>query len=175
MANVTSLDFSNATVCLSKSVTTASGAATTLGGTNRIDYSIGGILYTKAAFSSTATPTSDYLKGTTFASVPLAINTGSVFVIALDSSSNLKCAQGTVEALDSAGNFINAPQFPEMPTESASFHGGSTGPVCPVCYIMVKNGATGSAWTFGTSNWNATGATVTVKDIMALPGRPQVA
>jgi hypothetical protein len=43
-----------------------------------------------------------------------------------------------------------------------------------VSYIVVKNGSTGSNWTFGTSNWNATGITLGIQDVMTLTGRPQV-
>lgn len=156
------------TMCVSKATLAASGAATTWSTTGATLYAIKGKAYSTAAGSSAASPTSDAAKGTTFASAPLAANTGTVFVWAYNgggtAATAVRVAQGTVEALDVAGNFINAPQFPNMSDD-----------LCPFAYTIVRAGSTASAWTFGTSNWNATGITVAHQDLMTLPGRPQVA
>jgi hypothetical protein len=53
--------------------------------------------------------------------------------------------------------------------------GSTDNDFCPVGYIVVKNGSTGSNWTFGTNNYNATGITFTCVDVATLPDRPQVA
>ena len=81
----------------------------------------------------------------------------------------IKVVQGPLEALDGATGgatalFINAPQFPTPPDTRCAFG-----------YTVVKNASTGANWTFGTSNWNATGITLAHQDLMTLPGRPQVA
>jgi hypothetical protein len=154
------------TLCAIKVALTATGAATTVGSTGTVHYCIKGKAYTTSAASSSATPTTDATTAAAFVAVP--INYGCVYVLGLDGSSAtfataLKVSQGALVALDSAGSFVLAPQFPAFPDT-----------VCPVAYIVVKNGATGSAWTFGTSNWNATGITLGIQDVMTLTGRPQV-
>ena len=157
------------TLCVSKATLAASGAATTWSTTGATLYAIKGKAYTTSAASSAASPTSDAALGTTFASNTLAANQGTVFVWCYDGSSTtaataIKVCQGSEEALDASGNFLKAPDFPGAPDTLA-----------PVAYTVVKHGSTGSAWTFGTSNWNATGITLAHQDVMTLPGRPQVA
>ena len=136
------------TMCVSKATLAASGAATTFSTTGATLYCIKGKAYTTSAAASAATPTSDAALGTTFAANTLAA---------------IKVVQGSEEALDALGAFINAPQFPGIPDTLA-----------PFAYTVVKNGSTGSAWTFGTSNWTATGITLAHQDVMTLPARPQV-
>lgn len=154
-------------MCVSKATLAASGAATTWSTTGATLYSIKGKAFSTAAASSAASPTSDATKAATFASAPLAINTGTVFVWAYNgggtAATAVRVAQGTVEALDAAGNFVKAPDFP-----------GLSDDLTPFAYTIVRNGSTGSNWTFGTSNWNATGITLANVDVFTLPGRPQV-
>lgn len=153
--------------CTSKATLAASGAATTWSTTGATLYCINGKAFSTAAAAGAASPTSDTVKGTTFASLPLAINTGTVFLWVYDGTGTaataVRVAQGSVEALDTSGAFINAPQLPTPPDNRCAF-----------AYTVVRNGATGSNWVFGTSNWNATGITVAHQDLMTLPGRPQV-
>lgn len=156
------------TLCTSKAALSASGAATTWSTTGATLYAIKGKAYTTSAASGAASPTTDAATGTTFASKPLAANTGTVFVWCYDGSSTtaataIKVVQGTVEALDVSGNFLKAPDFSNIPDTLA-----------PFAYSIVRAGSTASNWTFGTSNWNATGITVAHQDVMTLPGRPQV-
>jgi len=156
------------TLCISKATLAASGAATTFTTTGATLYAIKGKAYTTSAAAGAATPTSDAAAGTTFASKPLAANTGTVFVWCYDGSSAtaataIKVVQGAVESLDVSGNFLKAPDFSNIPDT-----------LCPFAYTVVKNGSTGSNWTFGTSNWNATGITLAHQDLVSLPGRPQV-
>lgn len=156
------------TMCVSKATLAASGAATTWSTTGSTLYCIKGKAYTTSAAASAASPTSDGALGTMFASNTLAANQGTVFVWCYDGSSTtaataIKVCQGSEEALDVSGNFLRAPEFPGIPDT-----------LVPFAYTIVKNGSTGSAWTFGTSNWNATGITLAHQDVMTLPGRPQV-
>lgn len=156
------------TFCVSKATLAASGAATTWSTTGATLYCIAGKAFSTAAASGAASPTSDTVKGTTFASAPLAANTGTVFLWMYDGTGTaataVRVAQGSVEPLDASGNFINAPQLPVAPDTRCAF-----------AYTVIRNGSTGSNWTFGTSNWNATGITLAHQDLMTLPGRPQVA
>jgi hypothetical protein len=162
------------TFCVSKATLAASGAATTWSTTGATLYCIKGEASSTAAASGAASPTTDIGKLTaagaqqTFASQPLAANTGTVFLWMYDGTGTaataVRVAQGSVEPLDASGAFINAPQFPIAPDN-----------LCAFAYTVIRNGSTGSNWTFGTSNWNATGITLAHQDIMTLPGRPQVA
>ena len=168
------------TLCVSKATLAASGAATTWSTTGATLYAIKGKAYTTSAASSAASPTSDAALGTTFASNTLAANQGTVFVWCYDGSSTtaataIKVCQGSEEALDASGNFLKAPDFPGIPDTLAPDFPGLSDTLAPFAYTVVKNGSTGSAWTFGTSNWNATGITLAHQDVMTLPGRPQVA
>ena len=106
-----------------------------------------------------ATPTTDASTGAAFPA--LAINQGTVLVFGSEGGT-IKVAQGSIEALDAAGNFRIYPKFPDIPAT-----------MCPFGYVVVKNDATGGAWTFGTSNWNATGITTAAVDVETLPARPQ--
>jgi len=151
------------TLALGKAVL-AAGSTSTLSSTGTLPFAIRGKAYSHAALSNTATPTTDANTGLAF--VPVVTNKGSVFVIGYNAAGDLKCAQGSIEALDASGAFINAPQFPVLPDN-----------FCPIGYEVIKAGATASAagWIFGTSNQAAvTGITYTLVDVVGLPDRPQV-
>lgn len=155
--------FTKATLSLTASsantLVTANTNATTL------NYAIKGKFYGKAFNTALATPTTDATTAAAF--LPVLANQGSVYVVGYDKdASAIIASQGSIQALDAAGKFITAPQFPAIPDT-----------MCPFGYIVVSNISTGSAWTFGTSNWNATGVSgnVACVDVATLPGRPQVA
>lgn len=69
-------------------------------------------------------------------------------------------------AAGASANFITAPQFPAIPSR-----------LCPFGYVVTKVGASGSAWTFGTSNLAGPPSNVlhTFVNVMTMPDRPQVA
>lgn len=169
-----------ATLCLSK-VTLAAGTTTTLSTTGTTIYAIRGKAYSKAAITNGATPIVDFATGVAFKPIPipatapnLAAGYGSIFVVGLDAGGTMRVIQGTIEALDSAGLFINAPQFGGVgPQGNAS----NDNDFCPIGYIVVKLGATAVAtWTFGTNNLSGvTGVTYAFVDVITLPDRPQVA
>lgn len=148
----------------SHTVLVKDSAATTLSSTNRADYAIRGKSYTKAALSNAATPTTDVVTGAAF--LPVKTSKGSVFVIGLDSSGNVKACQGQIVDLDSANAFTVAPQFPPIPDT-----------IAPIGYMIVVAGSTASAngWTFGSNNFTGvTGVTCTLVEVLgSLPDRPQ--
>lgn len=167
-------------MCFSKAAL-AAGTTTTISTTGTTTYAILGKFSTKTAITNGATPTTDYATGLAFKPIPipntapnLGLGYGSVFVVGLNAAGTVKVIQGTIEALDVSGKFINAPQFGGL---------GQPGPnsgdndFCPIGYIVVQLGATAVAtWTFGTNNLSGvTGVTVTFVDIATLPDRPQVA
>lgn len=148
------------TFCTSK-VALAAGTTTGLSSTGAILYCIQGKAYSGIALSS-ITKTTDLVTGVAF--VPVPTNFGSVFIVGMNTSGTSAVVQGSVEALDVAGKFINAPRLAPIP---AGF--------CPIGYIVIQVGSTGSAWTYGTSNLSAaTGVTYTFQDLMTLPDRLQI-
>jgi hypothetical protein len=140
----------------------AVGTTTTLTTANTQLYSIKGISYTKAGVSNEATPTLDSNTGVAFTAIPVGY--GGVFAICRDSSGSLKAVQGMTIALDSSNAFINRPQLPSVPDT-----------LCPIGNVTVKVGTTGSAWTFGVSNFSGppTGVVFVFNDWAGgMPDRP---
>lgn len=138
-------------------------SATPVGTAAVIDYCIKGKAYQRAVYSGASLPTVDAITGAAFTA--LAANQGAVYVLCLTggADSTPSVAAGTIVGLDASGTFIAYPEMPALPDT-----------LCPFAYIVVKNGATGSAWTFATGNWDATGVTATPIPVMMLPDRPQI-
>jgi hypothetical protein len=146
--------------CFTSGLLTATGAETVYDTTVTIVFAINGKLYTKTAITDGATPTTDGNTGAAFST--LAASRGCALLWCLNSSGTVSLRQGPVERLDGANAFINAPQFPSYPDS-----------VTPFAYSILKNGSTGSTFTIGSSNWNATGMTATHVNIATVPSRPQ--
>lgn len=143
----------------------AAGTTSTLSSTNAVNYAIKGKAYTKAALSNVATPTLDVNTGLAFTAIPAGY--GSVFLIGLTAAGALVVAQGGLQALDVSGNFIVAPQFPQLPDSAVA-----------IAYEVIKAGATASSapgFVFGVSNQSAvTGITYSFQDIVTPLSRPVV-
>lgn len=144
-------------LCLDKAGLTA-GTTTTYTTAAAVAYAIKGKLYSKAAVTNGATPTTDFATGAAFKPVPIGFT--SVFLLGFDAGGTVRVCQGTIEATGG-----NAPQFPTCPNTMTA-----------VGYIVVNVGTTGAAWTFGTSNLAGppTGVTFSFQDILCVPDRPQV-
>lgn len=144
-------------------LTGLSGAATTYSTGAAILSAINGKAYSKATVTGGTTPTTDGITGAAF--VGLTAGYGSVFVWGVNSAGTVSVCQGSVEKLDVLGAFATAaPTFPPIPDT-----------VAPFGYSVIKAGSTTSGtWTFGSSNWNATGITISAQDVLELPDRPQV-
>lgn len=141
-------------------LTGISGAATTYStGATTLQYSVKGKASTKAQVSGGATPTTDAV---TALAITLAAGFATVVVWGLNAAGTVQVIKGSTEALDGQGNFVNAPQFPALPDTFT-----------PFAYHLIQAGATASLFTFGSSNWNATGLTHTVVDVLILPDRLQ--
>lgn len=141
-------------------LTGLSGAATTFTTAAAVLYALGGKAYSKAAVAGGATPTVD---GITGAAITVAAGYGTNVLWCLDSSGNVRAVQGSIEKLDAAGKFKFAPpQFAILPDTLTAF-----------AYSVHVNLATGSLFTFGVSNWNQTGMTHYVQDVLTVPVRPQ--
>ena len=165
------LELRGGVFCTTSGLLTATGAETVHDTTVTINYVIDGKIRTKTAITDGATPTTDIVTGAAFplltggGSVANVPGEGAVVVWGLNAAGAVKCAQGPIEKLDMAGNFVRAPQFPPIPDE-----------FCPFAYQVLKAGATASAYgiRFGTSNWNATGFTNTIVNVAYLRCRAQV-
>lgn len=156
-------ELKGANFCTTSGLLTATGAETVHDTTVTISFCIDGEAYTKTAITDGATPTTDGNTGAAF--VGLSANQGSVFVWGLNASGTVSVRQGSVEDLDAAGDFIVAPQFPAIPDS-----------VVPFAYQVIEAGSTLSGtFDFGVDNWNMTGLTSTISNVMTLPSRPKTA
>lgn len=141
------------------------GTTTTLSTSNAVAYAIRSKAYSLAQQTNTASPTTDANTGEAF--VPVPANYGCLFMIGVNAAGSLQAVQGGQLPLDASGAFINAPQFPALPTD-----------FCPIGYLVTKAGPTASSspgWTFGSSNWaGVTGVTNTFVSAISVPDRPQI-
>lgn len=154
-------DIRGVTICTAKAGL-AAGTTSTYTTAAATGGSIGGKFATAlAAQTNTATPTT---QGDSSAFTALAASEGSVYVFCIVAAGTIAVFQGSVETLDSGNNFEIAPAFPDIDLET----------YLPFGYVVIKNDSTGSAWTFGSSSWTATGVTDTYTDVTTLPLRPQV-
>lgn len=135
------------------------GAAVTFTATNAVAYSVRGKAYSKAAITATAVPTTDGNTGKAF--VPQTANTRAVYVFALNAAGAVAVFQSTVEAMTEQGATIRKPNFATIPNTHTA-----------IGYLEVTAGSTAGTWTFGVSNWNATGITTAVTSVVSLPDRP---
>lgn len=145
-------------------LTGISGAATTYStSATSLQIAIRGKAQTKAQVSGGATPTTDAVTG---AAISLVANQGRAVVWMVDAAGAVKVQAGPVVDLDSAAGFIDG-KVPAMPWIDLATY-------CPIAYTLHKAGSTTvGTWGFGTSNWNATGLTHVVVDLLTLPDRPQ--
>jgi len=124
-----------------------------------------------AALTNAVTPTADFNTGLAF---PALVGTatagqGTVVVYGLlegggSGIASVKCMMGSIETLDTAGNFTRPPQFPLIPNN-----------VTPFAYQVLKQFASATSVIFGTSSWAATGFTNVIVPIAQMPLQPQVA
>jgi hypothetical protein len=164
-------DIRGVNFCSSKA-TAAAGTTTTFSTTGATLYCIRGKAFSTAAGANAATPTTDAVTGVAF--TPITANKGGAFVLCYDGASTaagaIKVVQGSIEDLDgtaagASAAFLNGlPEFPMVPDT-----------LTPFAYLIVKVGASGATWTFGTSNLAGPPANtaITFTDVMILPDRPQ--
>lgn len=157
------VNFSPLNMTMNKAGAVVGTTTTTSFTANPLSYVANGKHATKATMTNGATPTTDVNTSAAFPAVNA--NYGTVLVFGVNAAGTLQVAQGTIEALDSAANFLKAPSFPAIPDT-----------MVPYAYCIVKVGSTGSAWTCGSSNFAGppTGVTFTFVDVACLPDRPQV-
>ena len=136
------------------------GTTSTYTTTAATSCSIGGKFATAlTAQTNTASPTTDVNTGTTF--VALTANQATVLVWGVNAAGAIKLAQGSIVPTETgvtttAGDFILAPQFPDLPDDFMVFG-----------YLLVRTAPSASAWTAGTSSWDATGVTASATNCTA--------
>jgi len=115
------------------------------------------------AQTNTATPTTDATTGAAF--VALAASEACSLVFGVTAAGAIGVVQGPVVAMDAdTDEPLYYPPFGDVDLDA----------ICPIGYIIAKNGSTGSAWTFGTTNWTVTGMVAeTAVNVATLPRRPQ--
>lgn len=140
-------------------LTGLSGAATTYS-SSLFGYALNGDAFAKALVSGGATPTLDGNTGVAFKAQ--AINTACAYVWAVNAAGTVSLYQGPIVSwTDTSASSTPCP-LPAIP-----------GSVAPFAAHTVQNGAAGSAFTIGTSNWNATGiSAITVRNLSQLRNTP---
>ncbi len=120
------------------------------------------------ALTNSAAPTTDAVSGAAF--VPLTNNKATVLVVGQNAVGTVLMAQGSivdtqVGVTTTAGSFISAPQFPTLPDDFMVWG-----------YNLVRTAPSASDYTPGTSEWAATGVTVSeFVQCGVLPDRPVTA
>ena len=148
-----------ATASAGAALTGLSGAATTYS-SSAFGFALNGDHYAKGSVSGGTTPTTD---GNTGLGMTLVANQAAAFVWAVDASGTVKVFKGpTVAWTDTSAGSTVCP-LPSIP-----------GNVTPFAAHTVQAGSTTSGtWTFGTSNWNATGiGSITVRNLCQLRNQP---
>lgn len=139
-------------------LTGLSGAATTYS-TSAINFAISGIAYTKAAVAGGASPTTD---GNTSAAITLTASKARSIVWAVNSAGTVSVYAGSIVDWNGTGD-VKALPFPPIPTGVAPF----------AVHALMGGSTVSGTWTFGSSNWNATGITVgTVRNLAQLSSNP---
>lgn len=149
----------------------SAGTTNTFTTTLDYHYTIEGQTYSAAALSNYAGPAVDANTGAAF--IPVGPNKACVFLFVIDGSGTFaaatRVAQGTIVDLDGTADAANAsyvgrlPEFPAVPDNT-----------CVYGWCVVKVGASGSPWTFGTSNNSGVAnTTVTFTPGACLPERPR--
>lgn len=130
----------------SAALTGLSGAATTYT-TSAVSSVIRGAQFAKAAVAGGATPTTDAVSG---AAMTMVANQARVFAWGLNAAGTVQVIAGPVVSYTDTTAGSTEVKMPNLPDTFALF-----------AYVVIKAGATTvGTWTFGTSNWNATGIVV---------------
>lgn len=165
-----SIDYRGITAAFSK-CGLAVGTTSTITAATATTYAIQGKTYTETLGSNQTHPTTDATTGAAFVAVQPGYGCALVYGFT-SAASSVACVQGQPQALTGSTNgsnaackFITAPNFGPIPDD-----------FCPIGYVILKVGSAASAFTPGTSSWNASNVgTGTPVSVTTLPPRPQVA
>ena len=155
--NALNANFANASISL------ANATATVTCGTALSNATVQGKFITSAlAASATALAFVSPTDGTTSVSATnLTTSQACIIVHCVNAAGARKELQGNIVPYDAtSGTITGVMKFPDVPDT-----------LTPIAYSTVKNG-TNAAFTFGTTNWNATGVTAATVNVSTLPRRP---
>jgi len=153
------LDMRGTNFCGSSSLLTATGAETVHDTTVLLTFAIGGKAYQKSATNADqTTPTTDAVTG---AAITMTASQMKVAVWCYNSSGTVKVVASAASDWDGT-TATPMPTFPDVPAT-----------LCPFAYQILKTSSTAGTITFGTSNWNATGFTQAIQNVLVLPAAPQ--
>lgn len=150
-----------ATATAGAALTGLSGAVTTYS-TSAFGFALNGDHFARAAVSGGATPTTD---GNTGAAITLTANNARAIVWTVNAAGTIQVFAGPITPwVDTTANSTACP-LPNIP-----------GNVTPFAAHTVQAGSTTvGTWTFGSSNWNATGiSAITVRNLCQLRNQPLV-
>lgn len=143
---------------------TAGGSDTNYDTSAAFSYSINGKAYSKSSVSSGSAPTTD--QNTSAAFLALSADQACAFLWLVNAAGTVAVVQGPIVDIDGETDDYKEdggrPEFPPVPDGYV-----------PFAYQLVQTNGASSAWTFGASNWDATGITDAIVDISVLPDRPQ--
>jgi len=127
-------------------LTGLSGAATTYTSV-AVPFQIKGRAFTKALVSGGASPTVD---GNTGLAMTLTANQAAAFVWGVNAAGTVTVYKGPTQAWTDTSALSTACPLPQLPITVAA-----------LAAVVIKGGATTvGTWTFGSSNWNATGIVI---------------
>ena len=139
-------------------LTGLSGAATTYS-TSAFAYAINGVAYSNGANSAAATPTTNSTTGAALATTAPATGFRAALVVwTVDAAGTERIrSRGFVTSLGGDAVVLELPEIPltEVPFAMHTVRAGTT---------------VSGTWTFGSSNWNATG--ITIGTVVNLASRP---
>lgn len=124
-------------------LTGLSGAATTYS-TSAFAFTASGVWAVKAAVAGGASPTTDAATG-----LPITLTAGKARAVVwvVDAAGTVKALAGPIVTNDGAGTPCHLPGIPAGHTAFAA-------------HVLQAGSTLSGTWTFGVSNWNATGLTV---------------
>jgi hypothetical protein len=154
------LDIGGLTACFAKAVLADSaGANTNYSTTTAFNYALQGAAQLKAIISATTVPTTDGNTGAAF--VALQPSRRCTFVFGVNAAGTVTVYQGGITTVDASNLPVTMGQLPQIPAT-----------VCPFGMITYQTTSASSAWTFGSSNFNATGVTRLATNLSTYPSRP---
>ena len=148
-----------ATASAGAALTGLSGAVTTYS-TSAFGFALNGDSFARAAVSGGATPTAD---GNTGGAITLTANQARAIVWTVSAAGTIQVFAGPVTSWTDATANSTVCQLPSIP-----------GNVTPFAAHTIQAGPTTvGTWTFGSSNWNATGiSAITVRNLCQLRNQP---
>lgn len=153
-------DFRGLNFATTSSLLTATGAETVHDTTVALSFCINGKALSKSGTNADqTTPTVDAVTGAAITQVASQLR---VVVWCYNASGTVKVVAGDVVSWDGT-NATPMPQFPNVPND-----------LCPFAYQVLKTSSSAGTITFGTSNWNATGFTNAIVNVLVLPDHPQI-